>query len=90
MLFPKFSIRVLLLLMVGIGMVCACLAAASRGSMIAFGLSVSIFATVIPFLVYAVVYWAGYGIASLGQGVSGPDVSAVPIAAIEDSTEGQP
>lgn len=57
MILPKFSIRHLLLMMVGIGVFSACLAGASRGSEIAFALAIAILASGVPFLIYGLTYW---------------------------------
>jgi hypothetical protein len=63
MLFPKFTIRMMLILMIGVGVISACMAGASRGSSVAFGLATSMIATVIPFLMLALTYWLGVGVA---------------------------
>ena len=62
---PKFSIRQMLLMMIAIGVISACMAGASRGSSVAFGLSVAIVGTILPFAVYAVVHWFSFSVASI-------------------------
>lgn len=59
MLLPKFSIRHLMLIMIGIGILSSCLAGASRGNELAFALATAIMVTPVPFLIYGLVYWIG-------------------------------
>jgi hypothetical protein len=60
---PKFSIRQMLLLMIAIGIVAACMAGAARGNRIAFGLSVAIIGSILPFVVMAIVQWFSFAMA---------------------------
>lgn len=55
MLLPKFSIKQLFLLMIAFALISALFGA--RSSLVASGLGVALFLTVIPFLCYAVVHW---------------------------------
>jgi hypothetical protein len=66
---PKFSIRQLLLMMIAVGVVSACMAGASRGNRIAFGLSVAIIGTILPFAVFSLVHWFSFALASIRQSV---------------------
>ena len=56
-LIPKFSIRQMLLTMIGIGVVCACLGSAARGSIIGFGLSVGLAMLILIAIVVTCMYW---------------------------------
>lgn len=62
---PKFSIRQLLLMMIAVGVISACMAGASRGNRVAFGLSVAIIGTIVPLTVYALVHWVGFLLATI-------------------------
>jgi len=55
----------MLLMMIAIGVISACMAGASRGNRIAFGLSVAIIGTVLPFAVFTLVHWFSFALASL-------------------------
>lgn len=57
---PKFSIRQLLLMMIAVGVISACMAGASRGNRVAFGLSVAIIGTILPLAIFAVVHWFSF------------------------------
>lgn len=56
MLAPKFTIRQLLIGMIGLAVVSAILGWAARGNIVAYGLSLSIVGLFIPFLTYAAIY----------------------------------
>ena len=64
-MFPKFSIRQMLVVMIVIGVISACMAGASRGNRVAFGLSIAIIGSILPFAVFAVVHWFSFALASV-------------------------
>ncbi|MFK7767471.1 MAG: hypothetical protein AB8B55_09645 [Mariniblastus sp.] len=64
---PKFTIRQMLFAMIAVGLISAFMAGASRGNRSAFALSVATFATVIPFLIYAVVHWSAFAVARVSE-----------------------
>ena len=63
---PKFTIKQSLLAMVLFAFLAFCLASAWRGSVVGFGIAAGllVFLLVIP-IVFAVVYWVGFGLASI-------------------------
>ena len=86
MLFPKFSIRQMLLLMVAIGIVSACLAGAFRGNEIAFGLAAAMISTLMIFLVYGIFYWVAMGLI-LVVNIQSPDKSRSQVFRAGGATE---
>ena len=68
---PKYTIQQLLWAMVGLALLALCISSAARGNHIAYGVSVAIFASVVPLLVFAVVHWVAFSIASLMGLISG-------------------
>ena len=60
MIAPKFSLRQLFLIFIGVAAVCSLLGFAARGSMMAYGLGVAILGSIVPFFLYGAVYWAAY------------------------------
>ncbi len=85
---PKFSIRQMLFAMVALGVLSACMAGASRGNRPLFALSVAIFSTVIPFLVYAAVHWFAFALAQLSASIFGS--KALPEPALGSQLGSQP
>lgn len=64
----------MLLAMIGIGIVSACMAGASRGNAIAIGLATSMLATAVPFAMFAIVYWLAFAMASLTNRAPEPEL----------------
>ena len=64
MLLPKFTIRQLMLIIVIFAFCSAILGWAARGSYLAYGLGIAMIGLIIPFSVYAVVYWTLVGLSN--------------------------
>jgi len=57
MLLPKYTIRQLLIGMVGVALVCMVLGFAARGNVVAHGMGLAIVGLFVPVAIYAAVYW---------------------------------
>ncbi len=67
MLLPKFTIRQLMMIIVVFAICSAILGWAARGSYLAYGLGVAMIGLVVPFSVYAAVYWTLVGLSHVRQ-----------------------
>ena len=72
---PKFTIRQLLFSIVIFAFIFAIFGWAVRGNIAAYGLGVAIFGLAIPFLCYAVLYFAAKMLQSYGRGSEVPKYS---------------
>ena len=70
-LLPNFTIRQMLLAMIGVALLSTCFAGAARGSIVAFGLSVAVISLSVPIVVAAVGYWLVYLLAILINAIIG-------------------
>lgn len=88
---PKFSIRQLLLAMIGIALISLCMSLAYRGNRPALGLSVAIVGSFLPILVYALVHWLAIAVALLpfngGSVASAASPTALPLGGSESLGE---
>jgi len=73
MLLPRFTIRQMLLAMVGFSFICMVLGFAARGSVVAHGMGLAMVGLFVPFGVYAVVYWTVLAASRILPGVRTPD-----------------
>jgi hypothetical protein len=73
MLLPKFTIRQLLLGMVGVSVVCMVLAFAARGNVVAYGMGLAVLGVFVPLGVYAAVYWAVLSFSKILPGAQVPE-----------------
>ena len=72
MLLPRFTIRQLLLCMVGVAFVCMVLGFAARGNVVAWGMGLAMLGLFIPIGVYAAVYWFTLGVSKILPGPTTP------------------
>ena len=66
-LLPKFSIRQMLIAMVGVGFLSMCFAGAYRGDITTYGLTIGLAALIVPIVGLSVAYWSVYLIALISR-----------------------
>ena len=70
-LLPTFSIRQLLIAMIGVAFLSACLAGAYRGNLIFYGMIVGIVTMIVSIVGLGVAYWLALLIAKMSQSIGG-------------------
>ncbi len=70
-LLPRFSIRQLLIAMIGVAFLSACLAGAYRGNLIFYGLIVGVVTMIVSMVGLGVAYWLALLIAKMSQSLVG-------------------
>lgn len=87
-MFPKFSIKQLLIGMAGFGVLFLFMASAFRGNRVAFGISVAIIGSFVPFLGYAAIHWLSFAVAQIQLPGFKPQVipNAAPLEPIDNNT----
>jgi hypothetical protein len=64
-LLPKFSIRQMLIAMVGVGFLSTCFAGAYRGDLTTYGLTIGLAALIVPIIGLTLAYWSVYSLARI-------------------------
>jgi hypothetical protein len=88
-MFPKFSIKQLLLAMIAFAALSACIAGAYRGDLISSGLSWGVVLTIIPLAFCGIVYWLAFTFATIfsAGSVAQDELSPAVVGAIESLVE---
>lgn len=89
MLIPRMTIRQLLWAMAILGGLCWVIALAAQGDIVGTGISISIVAVVLTFVVYAVVYWTLFLIAFLSSRMGHRARGSTPQSPIDGSVAGE-
>ena len=74
MLLPKFTIRQMLLIMVGFAFISMIFGFAARGSVVAYGMGVAMLGIFVPFALYGLVYWIVLILSQLLPGGATPEL----------------
>ena len=75
----------MLLLMVIVGLIATFMAGASRGSTISLGMTVSLLALTLPFLLFGCVYWLGVAVAGSVSPLPTSEITTAPQKGLDSS-----